>query len=116
MIFTFSLVSVFIFLLFFQFPDSHHKNFTLSDFHQEVVFNPIFLPPPGVYIFVCSFVCLSFWCFDYSKSNEQIFIIFFMLEGRGQKKKLLFFWKDLDHILDKKNPEYSEDQFSIYFQ
>ena len=40
----------------FNFLTVHYKKFTLSDFHQ-VAFT-IFLPPPGVYVFVCSFVYL----------------------------------------------------------
>ena len=52
----------------------------------------------------CLFVCL-FWCLDYSRTNEQIFIKILWV-GPGQRKKLLIFGKDLDHIVDTKNHEF----------
>ena len=56
-------------------------------------------------MFLCAFlsICLSvcFWCLDYSRTNEQIFIKILWV-GPGQRKKLLILGKDLDHILDIK--------------
>ena len=43
----------FIFSFFFQFLDSPSQKITMHDFHQEVTFKAIFLPPPAVYVFVC---------------------------------------------------------------
>ena len=57
---------------------------------------------------MCAFlpICLFFWCLDYSRTNEQIFIKILWV-GPGQRKKLLIFVKDVDHILDTKNHEFS---------
>ena len=55
-----------------------------------------------MFLCVCLFVSEFFLCVDYSRSNEQIFIINFMWEDPGQRKKLLIFVKDMDHILDTK--------------
>ena len=44
-------------------------------------------------------------CLDYPRTNGQIFIKIFLWVGPGQRKKLLIFGKDLDHILDTKNRE-----------
>ena len=65
----------------------------MSDFHQEVTFKLYFTSTNSLCFWVqivCLFVCLSvFWCLDYSRINEQIFINFFLWVGPGQKKKLL---------------------------
>ena len=77
----------FCFLFRFNFLTVHHKKFTLSDFHQEVAFNQYFYLHQE-FMFLCSFlsVCLSvFWCLDYSRTNEQIFIKNFV--GRTWSKE-----------------------------
>ena len=61
-------------------------------------------------MFVCFFVYLSVcvWCLDYSRTNEQIFITNFVDKTWSKEQiKLLIFGKDLDHILDTKNHEFS---------
>ena len=50
-------------------------------------------------------------CLDYSKTNEQIFIKNLWV-GPDRRKKLL---KDLDLIMDTKNPEFSEVPFQCIF-
>ena len=66
------IISVFIFSFF-----SHHKNLPWVIFTKKWLLSYI-LPPPAVYVFGCKlFVYLSvsvFWCLDYSRINEQIFI------------------------------------------
>ena len=91
----------------FNFLTVHHKKFTLSDFHQEQAFNQYFYLYQE-FMFMCAFlpICLFFWCLDYSRTNEQIFIKILWV-GPGQRKKLLIFVKDVDHILDTKNHEFS---------
>ena len=58
-----------------------------------------------------------FWCLDYSRANEQIFIKKILWVGPGQRKELhvLTFGKDLNHILDTKIHEFSEVPFAMYF-
>ena len=71
-------ISVFVFFFFclFQFLDSPSQKFTLSNFDQEVAFNQYFYLYQEFMFVVCFFVYLSacFWCLDYSRTNEQIFI------------------------------------------
>ena len=60
-------------------------------------------------MFLCTFfvyLSVCFWCLDYSRTNEHIFIKILWV-GPGQRKKLLIFGKDLNHILDTKNHEFS---------
>ena len=59
-----------------QFLDSPSQKFTLSNFDQEVAFNQYFYLYQEFMLVVCFFVYLSacFWCLDYSRTNEQIFI------------------------------------------
>ena len=66
----------FCFVCFFQFLDSPSQKFTLSNFDQEVAFNQYFYLYQEFMFVVCFFVYLSacFWCLDYSRTNEQIFI------------------------------------------
>ena len=53
-------------------------------------------------------------CLDYPRTNGQIFIKK-LWEGPGQRKKLLIFGKNLNHILDtKKNGEFSKIPFLIF--
>ena len=59
---------------------------------------------------MCVCVCVG-GCLDYSKTNEQIFIKNLWV-GPDQRKKLL---KDLDLIMDTKNPEFSEVPFQCIF-
>ena len=68
-------ISVFFFCL-FQFLDSSSQKFTLSNFDQEVAFNQYLYLYQEFMFVVCFFVYLSacFWCLDYSRTNEQIFI------------------------------------------
>ena len=65
----------------------------MSDFHQEVTFKLYFTSTSSLCFWVqivCLFVCLSvFWCLDYSRINEQIFIKKLLWVGPGQRKKLL---------------------------
>ena len=65
---------------------------------------------------VCFFVYLSacFWCLDYSRTNEQIFIKNLWV-GPGERKKLLIFGKDVDHILDTKKSWIFIGPISMYF-
>ena len=69
-------ISVFFFVCLFQFLDSPSQKFTLSNFDQEVAFNQYFYLYQEFMFVVCFFVYLSacFWCLDYSRTNEQIFI------------------------------------------
>ena len=70
-------ISVFFFFVcLFQFLDSPSQKFTLSNFDQEVAFNQYFYLYQEFMFVVCFFVYLSacFWCLDYSRTNEQIFI------------------------------------------
>ena len=92
-----------VFFCLFQFLDSPSQKFTLSNFDQEVAFNPYFYLYQEFMFVVCFFVYLSacFWCLDYSRTNEQIFIKNLSV-GPGERKKLLIFGKDVDHILDTK--------------
>ena len=64
----------------------------MSDFHQEVTFKLYFTSTSSLCFWVqivCLFVCLSvFWCLDYSRINEQIFIKKFLWVETGQRKKL----------------------------
>ena len=58
-------------------------------------FNLYFLPPPGVYAFVCLIVYLSVClflcvCLDYSRANEQIFIIFYVGQTWPQEEITIF--------------------------
>ena len=66
----------FFFVCLFQFLDSPSQKFTLSNFDQEVAFNQYFYLYQEFMFVVCFFVYLSacFWCLDYSRTNEQIFI------------------------------------------
>ena len=66
----------FLFVCLFQFLDSPSQKFTLSNFDQEVAFNQYFYLYQEFMFVVCFFVYLSacFWCLDYSRTNEQIFI------------------------------------------
>ena len=66
----------FVFVCLFQFLDSPSQKFTLSNFDQEVAFNQYFYLYQEFMFVVCFFVYLSacFWCLDYSRTNEQIFI------------------------------------------
>ena len=66
----------FFFVCLFQFLDSPSQKFTLSNFDQEVAFNQYFYLYQKFMFVVCFFVYLSacFWCLDYSRTNEQIFI------------------------------------------
>ena len=66
----------FFFVCLFQFLDSPSKKFTLSNFDQEVAFNQYFYLYQEFMFVVCFFVYLSacFWCLDYSRTTEQIFI------------------------------------------
>ena len=69
-------------------------------------------------MFLCAFlsICLSiFWCLDYSRTNEQIFIKHFV-GGTWSKEEVTNFWKDLDRILDTKNHEFSFFIFKVPFQ
>ena len=79
-------VSVFFFFFCFNFLTVHHKKFTLSDFHQEQAFNQYFYLYQE-FMFLCAFlpICLFFWCLDYSRTNEQIFIKIFV--GRTWSKE-----------------------------
>ena len=56
-------------------------------------------------MFVCLFVfvCLH----ENSKSSKQIFLKMFMWEGQPMEE-VTKFGKGLDHMLDRKNPEFSE--------
>ena len=65
-----------VFFCLFQFLDSPSQKFTLSNFDQEVAFNQYFYLYQEFMFVVCFFVYLSacFWCLDYSRTNEQIFI------------------------------------------
>ena len=96
-------VIFFFFVCLFQFLDSPSQKFTLSNFDQEVAFNRYFYLYQEFMFVVCFFVYLSacFWCLDYSRTNEQIFIKNLRV-GPGERKKLLIFGKDVDHILDTK--------------
>ena len=71
-------ISVFFLFFFclFQFLDSPSQKFTLSNFDQEVAFNQYFYLYQEFMFVVGFFVYLSacFWCLDYSRTNEQIFI------------------------------------------
>ena len=102
----------FCFLFSFNFLTVNHKKFTPSDFHQEVAFNQYFYLHRE-FMFLCTFlsICLSvcFWRLPYFRTNEQIFIKKdrTLWVGPCQRKKLLIFGKDLDHILDTKNHEFS---------
>ena len=74
-----SVFFLFFFLFFvclFQFLDSPSQKFTLSNFDQEVAFNQYFYLYQEFMFVVCFFVYLSacFWCLDYARTNEQIFI------------------------------------------
>ena len=89
------IISVFI-VCFFSFNSLtiHHKNLPWVIFTKKWLLSYI-LPPPAVYVFGCKLfvylsVCLTvFWCLDYSRINEQIFIKKFLWVGPGQRKKLL---------------------------
>ena len=81
MILTFLLISVFIFFPFNSLT-FREKNFTPSDFHQEVVLIQYFYPHQE-FMFLCVrlsiFLSFIFWgwgcvggCFDYVRTNEQI--------------------------------------------
>ena len=89
----------------FNFLTVHHKKFTLSDFHQEVAFNQYFYLYQE-FMFLCVFfvyLSVCFWCLDYSRTN---FIKNFV--GRTwSKEEVTNFGKDVDHILDTKNHEFS---------
>ena len=65
----------------------------MSDFHLEVTFKLYFTSTSSLCFWlqiVCLFVGLSvFWCLDYSRINEQIFIKKILWVGPGQRKKLL---------------------------
>ena len=67
---------LFVFVCLFQFLDSPSQKFTLSNFDQEVAFNQYLYLYQELMFVVCFFVYLSacFWCLDYSRTNEQIFI------------------------------------------
>ena len=64
---SFLLISVFIFFFFsfsFNSLTVHHKNFTLSDFYQEVdLINNFYLHQKFKFLSVCLFVCLFFGVF-----------------------------------------------------
>ena len=66
----------FFFVCLFQFLDSPSQKFTLSNFDQEVACNQYLYLYQEFMFVVCFFVYLSacFWCLDYSRTNEQIFI------------------------------------------
>ena len=69
----------------FNFLTVHHKKFTLSDFHQEQAFNQYFYLYQE-FMFLCAFCQFGFfWCLDYSRTNEQIFIKNFV--GRTWSKE-----------------------------
>ena len=84
----------FCFLFCFNFLTVHHKISTLSDFHQEVAFNQYFSLYQE-FMFLCAFcVYLSvyFWCLDFSRTNEQIFIK--KIVGRTwSKEEVTNFWE-----------------------
>ena len=73
-----------VFSFFFQFLDSPSQKITLRDFHQEVTFKQNFYLHQQ-FMFLCVnclflfylffFVCV---CLDYSRTNEQIFILKFV--------------------------------------
>ena len=109
-------ISVFFFVCLFQFLDSPSQKFTLSNFDQEVAFNQYFYLYQEFMFVVCFFVYLSacFWCLDYSRTNEQIFIKNLWV-GPGERKKLLIFGKDVDHILDTKKSWIFIGPISMYF-
>ena len=64
------------FVCLFKFLDSPSQKFTLSNFDQEVACNQYFYLYQEFMFVVCFFVYLSacFWCLDYSRTNEQIFL------------------------------------------
>ena len=72
----FFFVFFFFFVCLFQFLDSPSQEFTVSNFDQELAFNQYFYLYQEFRFVVCFFVYLSacFWCLDYSRTNEQIFI------------------------------------------
>ena len=63
----------------------------------------------------CLSICLSvcFWCLDYSRINEQIFIKIFLWIGPGQRKKLLK--ERSGSYMDTKIQEFSEVPFQCIF-
>ena len=69
-----------------------------------------------IFIYLCFFF---FVCFNSltvtTKKNYPDFFFFFLWVGPGQRKKLLISGKDLDHILDTKNREFSKIPFFMYF-
>ena len=56
---------------------SYHKNSILCDFHQEVFFYPIFLPPPRVYVCLLNVLIIPEVTNTYLSKN-------FIWEGPGQ--------------------------------
>ena len=64
----------FFFFFFFNFLTVHHKKFSLSDFHQKQAFNQYFTSTRNLCFCVLLANLSFFWCLDYSRTNEQIFI------------------------------------------
>ena len=89
----------------------------MSDFHQEVTFKLYFTSTSSLCFWVqivCLFVCLSvFWCLDYSRINEQIFVKKFV--GRTWPKEEVIKRKIWILFWIQKNQEFSEVPFQCIF-
>ena len=84
MIFTFLPVSVSFFISLFSFYDSPSPLVILT---KKWLLTNIFTSIRSCFcVFICLFLCLFWGCSDYSRTNEQIFIILLWI-GPGQRIK-----------------------------